>query len=189
MIRRNVAVFRIFAMLAAGAIAGVGGCGPSNAQHSVDGVLRESGKSRENVFPLAGRITIDDQAPEAGGFGKPQLIVLLFDQSKPTAPPGSVPKAICDAKGEFAFNTYDPGDGVAPGKYVLAVVELQYQKKKGYTGGDRLKNLYNDPSQNLKVPDLTIDHQPPGKKDYLIDLKVVGRDAATPGPHAVTQLR
>ncbi len=66
---------------------------------------------------------------------------------------------------------------------------MKFDKKRGYFGKDLLKNLYNDPTQNEKSPELVIDHQPPGKKDYLIDLKIVGRDAATPGPHAVTKLR
>jgi hypothetical protein len=189
MIRRNCSVFHVFAMLAAGAALGLAGCGPSSsAKHSVDEILKESGKSRGDLFPLAGRITVDGQVPETGGFGKPRLVVLLFDQSKLDAPPASVPKAICDAKGEFAFGTYDTGDGVAPGKYVLALVVLRFEKKKGYIGGDGLRNLYNDPSANLKVPELLIDHHAPGRKDYAIDLKLAGRDPVAPGPNAVTKI-
>jgi hypothetical protein len=177
-------------MLAAGAVLGLAGCGPSSSsKHSVDEVLKSSGKSRGDVFPLAGRITVDGQVPEAGGFGKPRLIVLLFDQANLDASPGSVPKAICDAKGEFAFSTYEQGDGVAPGKYVLALVMLRYEKKKGYIGGDGLKNFYNDPSLNLKVPELLIDHHAPGNKDLAIDLKLAGRDSAGPGPKAVTTFK
>jgi hypothetical protein len=185
MIRRNGSVSAGFAIL--GAVAAVAGCGGKTTQ-SVDTVLRESGQSREAVFPLAGTITIDGQAPETG-FGKPQLIVLLFDQAKPEVPADSVPKAFCDAKGEFAFSTYGERDGVAAGKYVLALLKLKFNKKKGYFGNDLLKNLYNDPSQNLTVPELTIDHQSPGKKDYAIDLKIAGRDAVTPGPKAVTKMK
>ncbi len=114
---------------------------------------------------------------------------MLFDQSKLDANPDVVPKATVDAKGEFSFSTYDPGDGVAPGKYVMVLLEKKFDKKKGYFGPDLLKNLYNDPDANAKVADLKIDHEPPGKKDYAIDLKLAGRDAGTPGPKAVTKLK
>jgi hypothetical protein len=188
MICRNDSVFRVIAMMVAVAAAGVVGCGGAGTKQSVDDILKESGKSRTTVLPFGGKITIDGQVPEVGGFAKPRLVVMLFDQANPDAPPGSVPKAICDAKGEFTFSTYDEGDGVAPGKYVLALVALRFEKKKGYTGGDVLKNLYNDPSQNLKVPELNIDHQA-ANRDYSIDLKLAGRDAATPGPKAVTIIK
>jgi hypothetical protein len=189
MICRNDSLFRTFAVFAAAAAIGIAGCGRQGAKQSVDEVLRESGKSRADVYPLGGKITIDSQTPEAGGFGQKRIIVMLFDQAKLDAPASGVPKAFCDSKGDFAFSTYDQGDGVAPGKYVLALVELKFDKRKGYYGADGLKNLYNDPVANAQISELTIDHRPPGKKDYAFDLKLAGREAGTPGPKAVTSIR
>ncbi|HET6325550.1 MAG TPA: hypothetical protein VFG04_12805 [Planctomycetaceae bacterium] len=188
MIHRTHLVFPVFALLAV-ALGGVAGCGNQSNKRTVDQVLKESGQSRADVAPLAGRVTVDGQVPDVGGFGRPKLVILLFDQSKLDAKPDVVPKATVDAKGEFAFSTYDQGDGVAPGKYVMVLLSKKFDKKKGYFGPDLLKNLYNDPNENLKVADLKIDHQAPGKKDLTIDLKLAGRDAGTPGPKAVTVLK
>jgi hypothetical protein len=180
---------RAVAVLAVWSVVGVAGCGQKGTSQSVDQVLQASGKSRANVIPLAGRITIDSQTPEASKSLHRRMIVLLFDQAKLDAPANSVPKTFCDPKGEFAFSSYDQGDGVAPGKYVLTVVEFNFDKRSGYGGPDGLKNLYSDPVANSKIPELIIDHQPPGKKDYVIDLKLAGREAVTPGPQAVTLIR
>jgi hypothetical protein len=189
MIGRNDTHLCAIVILAAMAIGGVAGCGSSKAKDSVNEVLKQSGKSRSDVIPLSGKLTIDGQPAEGGALGQPRIMVLLFDQAKLDAPPRNVLKALCNGKGEFAFSTYDEGDGVPPGKYVLTFVKLKFDKKKGYVGKDGFKNLYNDPVQNSKVPDLVVDLQPPGKKDYGFDLKIEGRDAATPGPKAVTTIR
>ncbi len=188
MFGRNVSRFFAAALVATLAMVAVAGCGGGATKRSADDILRESGKSRANVAPLAGTITVDGQVPDVASFGKPRLVVLLFEKSKLDESPDRVAKVLCDPKGQFVFSTYDQGDGVPPGQYVLAFVEMKFDKKRGYFGKDLLKNLYSDPSINEKNPELVIDHQPPGKKDYVIDLKIAGRDAATPGPHAVTKL-
>jgi hypothetical protein len=180
---------RMFAVLVGLAVVGAAGCGSRTGTQSVDSVLQSSGKARETVYPLAGKITVDNQTPEAGGFGQRRILVLLFDQSKLEASANGVPKAICNANGDFAFNMYDQGDGVPPGKYVLAIVELKFDKRKGYFGEDVLKNQYNDPTKNANSPEFKIDHQAPGKKDYAFDLKVADREKVSPGPKAVTTIR
>ncbi len=61
---------------------------------------------------------------------------------------------------------------------------------KQYPGPDLFQNLYDDPDRNLKeYPELKIDHQPPGKTDYVFDLKIAGREAVAAGPNAVTHFR
>ena len=182
---RSKSRFRAIGALAALTMVSLAACERPSAKQSVDTILKESGKSRSDVFPLAGRITIDSQPPQAGGLRQPRVTLVLFPESKLDAPLDGLPKATCEPNGEFSFSTYDRGDGVAPGKYVLAIVELKFDKRKGYSGKDLLKNLYNDPDQNLKNPELVIDHHAPGKKDYAIDLKLAGREAASPGPHSV----
>lgn len=167
----------------------IGGCGGGpGADEAVNKVLKESGQQRANVFPLAGKVTIDGHAPETQAMGK-RLIVILTDAAKPDAPASSCPKALCQPNGSFAFNTYGTGDGIAAGKYVVAIVELKFDKRKGYAGSDGLKNLYNDPEQNAKLDGFVIDHKAPGKSDYAFNLEVAGRDAGTPGPHSITTFR
>jgi hypothetical protein len=176
---------RAFGVLAALVVVGTAGCGRQSADQAVDEALQNAGQSRANVFPLAGKVTTDGHAPEPGKLSR-RIIVMLNDRAKPDAPISGVPKAMCNPNGEFAFNMYGQGDGVPPGKYVVTIVDLRHDKRKGYIGPDGLKNLYNDPEKNATIPEFIIDHQPPGKKDYAFDLKIEGREAATPGPKAVT---
>jgi hypothetical protein len=75
-----------------------------------------------------------------------------------------------------------------PGKYVLTFALLKQKGKFGLVGPDRLNNLYNDPDKNATVEGFTIDHQAPGKSDYVFDLKVAGKDAGTLGPHSITNI-
>lgn len=185
---RSNSVFRVAGILAAVMFLAVAGCGRPTATQSVDQLLKESGQSRADVFPLAGKITIDGETPPGGGFKQQRMTLVLFEQGKLDARLEHLPKAYCDATGAFAFSTYGTGDGVPPGKYVLAIVEMKFEKRKGASGADVLKNLYNDPDQNLKDPDLVIDHQAPGKKDYYINLKLAGREAGSKGPHSVLKI-
>jgi hypothetical protein len=191
---RQDSVFRAFAALAALAVVGTAGCGRQTADQAVNEALKNAGQSRVSVFPLAGKVTIDGHAPEIGAAGPaatsgPRIFLFLYDPAKLDAPVSGLPKATCKPNGEFAFNTYGKGDGVPPGKYVVAIVELKLDKRKGHVGPDGLKNLYNDPEKNAQILEFTIDHQPPGKTDYAFDLKIEGREAATPGPKAVTVFR
>jgi hypothetical protein len=113
---------------------------------------------------------------------------MLHDPATVKTAKGPPPKAICQPNGDFAFNTYVQGDGVRAGKYVLTIAELRHAPRMGYVGPDALKNLFNDPDANAKVDEFVIDHQPPGRTDYVFDLRVEGREPATPGPNAITKL-
>jgi hypothetical protein len=163
------------------------GCGRQSANQAVDDVLKKAGKSRETVFPLAGKITIDGHAPEL----KPgaRMFVMLHNRDKLDTPTGPILKTVCKPNGEFAFSTYLQGDGVPVGKYVVTVAQLRQGFRQGYIGPDALKNLYNDPEANAKIEEFLIDHKPPGKTDCAFDLKIAGLAPASPGPHAVTKIR
>ncbi len=63
MARRQDSVFQAFAVLAALAVAGAAGCGGQSSEQAVDKALRMAGESRKTVFPLAGKVTIDGNAP------------------------------------------------------------------------------------------------------------------------------
>ena len=152
-------------------------------------MLKDTGQQRAVVFPLAGKVTIDGHAPDTRPGGK-RVIVILTDPNKPEAPASSLRRAQCQSNGDFAFNMYGNADGVVAGKYVVAIVELKFDKKKrGYIGLDGLKNLYNDPEKNAKETGFVIDHKPPGKTDYEFNLQVEGRDPGTLGPHSITAFR
>jgi hypothetical protein len=76
------------------------------------------------------------------------------------------------------------------GTYIATFTKLKRGPHKQYPGPDQFLNLYDDPDRNLKeYPELKINHQPRGKKDYVFDLKIAGREAAAAGPNAVTHFR
>jgi len=188
MVSRWFSFSRAFTPLAVLAAVCIGGCRGQGADDSVNKVLKETGQQRADVFPLAGKVTIDGHAPNTRPGGK-RVILILTDPAKPDAPASSLPKATCQPDGDFAFSMYGTGDGVGAGKYVVAIVELKFDKRKGYIGPDGLKNLYNDPDKNAKVDGFVIDHKSPGKADYVFNLEVEGHDAGAPGPHSITTFR
>jgi hypothetical protein len=174
---------RVAACLAASVFAG---CSASqSADEKTDAALRAQGLSRVPVYPMAGKVTVDGQPPQTSGN---PLIVMLNDLSKPDVPFRQRPHVQVKADGQFAFDTYTHGDGVRPGKYIVTIAQFRNSKKKGLLGPDQLKNLYNDPDKNSEIKDFVIDHQSPGKKDYLFALEVAGKDPLPPGPHALTDL-
>jgi len=108
-----------------------------------------------------------------------------------------VPKLFtgCDPEGKFSFRTYLAGDGVVAGKYVVTFVALHPPASRRVTGvtlfspPDELKNLYNDPDQNVKDEKFNLDLQSPGKDDYEFDLAVAGmQPVETLGPYAWTRI-
>jgi hypothetical protein len=145
--------------------------------------------SRKEVAKFSGRVTVDGMAPPQGVT----LFVVLNDPEHPT--PGIKQFAACDPEGNFEFKTYESGDGVAVGKYVLEFVGLKAHKNRGrsrvtpYVGPDALKNLYNDPEKNKDNPAFVIDVKAPGRTDYEFDLKVADKEAvANPGQFAATKI-
>jgi hypothetical protein len=182
---RQHSVLRTYGLLAALTTLSTSGCRPQSSEQSVDQALKGAGQSRTAIAPLAGKITIDGQPPQTRPGG-PRLIIILTNPAKLDAPIGSLPRAFCDSDGNFAFNTYGTGDGVAPGKYVVTIVELKQERRQGWAGPDGLKNLYNDPEKNANAPEFVIDHQPPGKTNYVFALQIEGREPGARGPHSIT---
>jgi hypothetical protein len=164
------------------------GCGRQSSTQALDSALKQAGMHRESVCPLAGTITIDGLSPQ---FQKQadRLVVVLHDPDKLDTPVFQKVHVNATGTGEFAFTTYEKDDGVKPGKYIITFSVLERRGKRGLLGPDKLKNLYNDPEKNEKLgPPFVIDHQAPGKSDYAFNLELAGKEAATAGPHAVTEL-
>jgi hypothetical protein len=157
------------------------------------------------VAKFGGRVTVDGIAPKRNC----RLFVILNDTKHPEdGADGDGPRifSTCDAKGNFAFSTYGPQDGVVPGKYVVTFVELHRPingpsrvrflptvhvgpSPDRYCQPDELKNLYNDPDKNAKNVEFNLDLEPPGNAHYHFDLAVAGKKPIEkPGPNAVTGL-
>jgi hypothetical protein len=177
---------RIIGAIAAGAVFAAG-CGKSAENASLEALLKQSGDNRASLYPLAGRVTIDG---EPAHYVKPQrLVMMLYDPTRPDVPPFKRPCKDVSAEGTFVFGTYAKGDGLPAGKFIVTFAVLEVTNR-GLLGPDQLNNLYNDPEKNDKIPEFHIDHQGPGKEDYVFDLKVAGKEGVrNPGPRALTEVR
>jgi hypothetical protein len=162
----------------------VAGCSSGQTTNqAIDKALENAGQKRVAVYPLAGKITVDGMPPDLAQ--REWIVMMLKDPANPKA---NGPFRPVSRSGEFAFGTFAKDDGVKAGTYIATFSKLKRGQDKEYPGPDEFLNLYDDPDRNLKeYPELKIDHQPPGKKDYVFDLKIAGREAAAAGPNAVTQ--
>jgi hypothetical protein len=154
----------------------------ATADEALDGALARQGKSRADVFPLAGTVTIDGKSPQL--TRRQKIIVMLHDAASKTQRPLDRRFVECKPDGTFAFRTYGDRDGVPAGNYVLTFSQLVDRGKRGYLGPDGLKNLYNDPDKS----EFSIAHAKGGRSDYVFDLKIEGRDGVDAGPRAVQSL-
>jgi hypothetical protein len=161
----------------------VAGCSSGQATNqAIDKAFETAGQKREPVYPLAGKITVDGLPPDVAE--REWIVMMLKDPANPQA---NGPIRLISGSGEFAFGTFAKDDGVKAGTYIATFSKLKRGQQKEYPGPDRFENLYNDPDRNLKeYPELKINHQSPGKKDYAFDLRIAGREAAAAGPNAVT---
>jgi hypothetical protein len=159
------------------------GCGQS-AEQSLNQAMAQAGKSKENVYPLAGKVTVDGQPPKFPGPAY-RLVVVLNDPDKPDTPTIKKPHVEAGKDGSFAFSTYKANDGIRPGKYVVTFGIFRNRSKLGLVPPDELHNLYSDPDANAKIPEFVIDHKAPGKTDYDFNLQVAGKEPAELGPHAL----
>jgi hypothetical protein len=186
MSHRRIA-YQNFALLASSALLLSSGCfGSRSADQALTNALAQAGQQKEPIYPLAGNVTIDGQPPH---FEKHEaLIVMLNEPEKLDTPPTTRRYVETTPSGEFSFSTYEPRDGTKPGKYILTFAILREKGKFGLIGPDKLNNLYNDPDKNSSIPELTIDHQAPGKSGYSFNLEVAGKEPASPGPRAITRI-
>jgi hypothetical protein len=164
----------------------VAGCS-GGADQALEKSLATNGYQRSTVYPLAGKLTVDGQPPEFEEGDR--IVAMLNDPAKlGTAPSGHY--VTVGKGGEFTFQTYAKDDGVPPGTYILTFAKLKVKKRSSLVGPDGFHNLYNDAARNQKeYPDFKIEHQAPGKKDYVFNLQVAGRDEVAAGPGALTRIK
>jgi hypothetical protein len=161
----------------------VAGCSSGqSANQAIDKALENAGQKRSALYPLAGKITVDGIPPD---LAEAEWIIMTLKD--PANPKADGPLRLISRSGEFNFGTFGKDDGVKAGTYIATFSKLKRGQHKEYPGPDQFLNLYDDPDRNLKeYPELKINHQPPGKKDYVFDLKIAGREAAAAGANAVT---
>lgn len=95
---------------------------------------------RKATSPVKGKVTVDGAAP-----GSEIQIVCHFLGTADTQHP-TYSQAATDAEGNFSISTYEAGDGIPAGDYVLVFTWRDYNvMARSYTGPDKLKNRYSDP--------------------------------------------
>jgi hypothetical protein len=165
------------------------GCGGGRtADARIDAALAQTGSSREVVFPLSGKITVDGLIYTPAKKNR-RLVVKLYRgaDSEQSADPVAITE--CKSDGSFAFEALREGDGVKPGDYVITFADLIFRRKDGYREPDGFNNLYNNPAQNERHAEFRIDHHAPGRTDYEFDLRVAGEtpiDAPAKGSRTKT---
>jgi 5-hydroxyisourate hydrolase-like protein (transthyretin family) len=99
--------------------------------------------SRKETVHVAGQVFIDGQ-PAPAPINVMCHDVKGLDKEHPT-----VSQAMTDNQGRFEISTYESGDGIPPGEYVLtfewgaiSLVSMQYG------GPDKLEGRYSDPQKS-----------------------------------------
>lgn len=159
------------------------GCGGQGGQQALNQAMTAAGKQIETVYPLAGNVTIDSQAPNFDPSYR--LVVVLNEPDKLDLPTIQKPHVEANKDGGFSFGTYATNDGFKPGKYIVTFGVFRHKRLQGLVPPDQLHNLYRDPEANAKIPEFVIDHKSPGKKNYEFNLQVAGKEPAEPGSHAL----
>ena len=168
---RGVAATLIF-------ILSVGCEGRQSTAQRLENAEKNAGMNPVAVYPLGGKITIDNEPPVAKSETAP-LVAIAYDAAKPDVKARSNAHAFVKPDGSFALPP------LPPGKYVMLFAQLRHNPRMGFFGPDGLKNLYNDPDVNSKKAEFVIDQQAPGKTDYTFNLSVAGETPPeAPGPKA-----
>jgi len=97
--------------------------------------------NRVATFPVTGTVLVDGQPVE-------QLAVRCIslqgmDKENPTES-----STFTDKEGKFSISTYEAGDGVPVGSYVLTFQWGQWNLFSGGYGGDKFEGKYNDPAKS-----------------------------------------
>lgn len=95
--------------------------------------------NRKETFPVTGEVYVDGEP--AANLAVRCTDVNGLDQEQPT-----VSSAFTNEEGKFEISTYESGDGVPEGDYILTFEWGNWNMVSGsYGGPDKLKGKYKDP--------------------------------------------
>lgn len=119
------------------------GCGGSN------------GPPRKETIRVKGKMMVDGAEPGS------QLQITCHNKAGLDKEMPTVSQSMTEPDGSFEIATYQKGDGVPPGDYVLTVSWLEFNAMSmSFTGKDKLNNRYSDPSKSeiaFSVTDKPVD--------------------------------
>lgn len=97
---------------------------------------------RKSVFPVTGEIYVDGQPAES-------LAVRCFDVNGIDSEQPTLSSTFTDSSGRFTVSTYESGDGVPKGEYVLTFEWGEWNVfARSYGGPDKLEGRYIDPESS-----------------------------------------
>ncbi len=103
---------------------------------------QEQGQPRKETFPVTGQVYVDGEPVKL-------LAVTCHDMSGIDAELPTTSSAFTGENGTFSISTYESGDGVPEGEYVLTFMWGQREGFSGrYGGPDKLKDRYTDPKKS-----------------------------------------
>ncbi|GIW94367.1 MAG: hypothetical protein KatS3mg110_2408 [Pirellulaceae bacterium] len=105
------------------------------------GCSRSSGPPRQPTYPLTGVVTVDGQPAKE--------VRVAVHPAGATDPESAVATAFTDENGKFSLSTYESGDGVPEGEYVVTFMwgtinPFSFQ----YGPPDKLNGRYADPAKS-----------------------------------------
>lgn len=107
------------------------------------------GPERKPTYKVKGRVLVNGQPAKRLGV-KCQPVAGL-DATNPT-----ITSAFTDENGVFELSTYEKGDGIPEGEYVLTFRWGEINPIGGGYDGDKLGGLYNDAKKNAEDPKFKI---------------------------------
>lgn len=116
-------------LLAAALAIAASGCGPQ-------------GEVRKETYPVTGIVMVDG-APAA------EVQVVLTDVKGIDKNSPTLSQTFTDKEGKFAVSTYEQGDGVPEGEYVVSFAWREINAfSMQYSGPDKLKEKYSNPASS-----------------------------------------
>ena len=105
----------------------------------------ESGPPRKATFPVTGQVLVDGKPAAA-------LEVTMHDVNGMDPKQPTLSSTYTDDSGKFSLSTYEEGDGVPEGEYLVSFqwgeVNLM---TRSYGGPDKLKNRYTKEKSKFRI--------------------------------------
>ncbi len=103
----------------------------------------KAGPPRKQTHKVTGVLTVDGQPPNA------PLQIQCHDVAGMDTTMPTLSQAISQPDGKFEIATYQKGDGIPIGEYVLTVSWREFNAvSMSYGGPDKLNKRYSDPKQS-----------------------------------------
>jgi hypothetical protein len=99
--------------------------------------------NRKATSPVTGQITVDGKPPDT------PVKIICHDLAGINKQDPTFSWCLTGDEGTFELNTYEQGDGVPPGKYVLTFEWREWNPiSVSYGGKDRLNGRYSEPAES-----------------------------------------